>query len=321
MAGNLPDVGDVHVDKLLTTVSWGYMNSSYVADSIFPIIYVDKQSDIIPKYTKSYWFRNEVQERAPGTIGARAGYAVDTSNKYFCVNYAIGKIIPDEVRLNADQPFDMDRDATEWVTDQMARKREIAFATNFMKTGVWGTDVTGGSSFTKWSDYANSDPIGDIRDGIRTILQRIGRRPNVLLVGEIVWNALQDHPDIVERVKYTQMGVVTSDLVKAILELENIYIAEAIYASSPEGTAEANVTYSPIIDDDALLIYVAPRPGLFLPSAGYTFIWRPAVGAGPQFIRRIRKEEEKADVIEAQSYFDQKVLATDAGYFFSDAAD
>ena len=321
MAGLQPDVGDVHVDKLLTTISWGYKNLSYIADQIFPTIFVDKQSDIIPKYTKSYWFRDEAKERAPGTKGARSGYAVDNTNTYFCIGFALGKEIPDEVRLNTDVPYDMDRDATNWVTDMLMRRREVSFAADFMKTSVWTTDVVGGTNFTKWSDYGTSDPIGDIRTGMRSVRQKIGMRPNSLIMGEIIWNRLQDHPDFVDRVKYTQLGVITRDLVAGVLELTRLLVGEAIYTTSLEGTAEASVSYTDIVDDDALLIYTPASPGLFIPSGGYTFIWRPAIGAGTQFIRRIRKEEEKCDVIEGMSYYDQKALATDAGYFFSDAVD
>ena len=314
-----PDVGDVHVDALLTNLSIGYKNQKYIADQVFPIVMVDKQSDIIPKYTKAYWFLDAARERAPGTQAAISGYAVDVTSTYFCVNFAIGKEIPDEVRANADLPYDMDRDGTEWVTDRIMMKRETKFAADFMTTSLWGTDVVGTTNFTKWDDYGASDPIKDIRTGIRTVRQATGFRPNCLIMGEIVWNRLVDHPDFLDRVKHTQLGVISRDLVKSVLELEKLFVAEALYTTSDEGSS--TYTYSDIIDDDALLLYVADRPSLLVPSAGYTFVWRPLTGGGVQFIRRIRDDKRRKDIIEGHSYFDQVATATDAGYFFSDAVD
>ncbi|KKM60795.1 hypothetical protein LCGC14_1538300, partial [marine sediment metagenome] len=49
---------------------------SYVCDKVFPIVAVNKQSDIIPLYTKAYWFRDEMGERAPGTLARSSGWAV-----------------------------------------------------------------------------------------------------------------------------------------------------------------------------------------------------------------------------------------------------
>ena len=314
-----PDVGDVHVDALLTNLSIAYRNQRYIADQVFPIVMVDKQSDIIPKYTKAYWFLDSAQERAPGTTAAVSGYAVDNTNKFFCINYAIGKEIPDEVRANADLPYDMDRDGTEWVTDMLMRKRERLFSADFMTTSVWATDKVGTTDFTKWNDYGASDPIADIRTGIRAVRQATGFRANCLVMGEIVWHRLVDHPDFLDRVKHTQLGVISRDLVKSVLELEKLFVGEALYTASDEGSS--TYTYSDIIDDDALLLYVADRPSLLVPSAGYTFVWRPLTGGGAQFIRRIRDDKRRKDIIEGHCYMDQVATATDAGYFFSDSVD
>ena len=58
---------DVHIDAMLTNLSIGYKNDLYIADQIAPIVPVRRQSDIIPKYDQSHWFRNQAAIRAPGT--------------------------------------------------------------------------------------------------------------------------------------------------------------------------------------------------------------------------------------------------------------
>ena len=312
----------MHVDALLTQLSIAYRNLTHIADQIFPVVQVEKQSDIVPQYNQSDWFRDQAREWVPGSPLHESGYTVDNTSIYFCIGYQIAKLIPDHVRANADQPYDMDRDATEWVTDQLGLRRERAFVADFWKTGVWGADYTGGTSFTKWSDYGGSDPMTDIRQTARrTIRRSIGRNPTMLVLGDLTRDVLIDHPDFVDRIKYTQEGVVTEALLARLLDVDKVLVGESVYTADEEGTAEASVTFTANWDDDALLLYVPPRPSILTPSAGYTFFWRPLTGGGLQFIRRIRDDKIRVDIIDGQTYFGQKAISTKAAAFFSDAVD
>ena len=315
MAGNRPDVGDVHVNALLTNISIAYKNDSYVLDQVFPLVGVTKQSDIIPVYTKADWFRDEMQVRAPGAEAAEAGWTVDNTNTYFCIGYALRKLIPDEVRANADAPYDMDRDATTFLTDKAFMSREIKFAAAVNAASIWTTNTTVG---VKWSDFANSDPINDIKTGIRTVTQLIARKPNVLVLGQIVLDRLSEHPDFAEKIKYTQMGIVTEELIARLLGLEKVLVCLGIYESAAEG---ATSSMAPIWDDDAVLLYVPAAPSLLAPAAGYTFFWRPLTGGGIQYIRRYRLEARTTDVVEVKSYFHVKVTSADAGLRWADCVD
>ena len=315
MAGNRPDTGDVHVNALLTNLSIAYINDSYIADKVFPIVMVNKQSDIIPLYTKAYWFRDEAKERAPGTEAAKSGWAVDNTNTFFTKCYALAKEIPDEVRLNADAPYDFDRDATTWVTDKLMMKRETLFAAAVNAGSIWTTNTT---VTTKWSDFANSDPVNDIKTGNRTMTQLIGRQANTLVMGQLVFDRLTEHPDFMEKIKYTQTGIVTEALIARALNLDNLYVAYAIYESAVEG---ATSSMAPIWDDDAVLLYVPTAPSLLAPAAGYTFIWRPLVGGGAQFMRRFRVESRSVDVIEGRTFVHHKVTSADAGVRWADCVD
>jgi hypothetical protein len=295
-----------------------------IADLIFPAVMVDKQSDIIPQYDQSHWFRDEAREWVPGADLHESGYTLTNSSTYFCIGYQIAKKIPDHVRANADGAYsDLDRTATEWVTSRLAIRRERSFVSDFWKTGVWGTDVTGTTSFTKWSDYGASDPIIDIKQtGRRTIRRNSGGlAPTTLVLGDLTRDVLVDHPDFVDRIKYTQAGVVDEVLLAGLLGVSRVLVGESVYTADEEGTAEASVTYTANWDDDALLLYVPAAPSLLLPSAGYTFFWRPLTGGGMQYIRTIRDTKRMTDIISGHSFYDQKAIATGCGYFFSDAVD
>ena len=95
-------------------------------------------------------------------------------------------------------------------------------------------------------------------------------------------------------------------------------VGRAIQTTDPEGTAESAVTYTRIWGKNALMLYVPERPSLLNPAAGYTFVWNRIANA-VQFMKRMRDEEREVDIIEGNSYFDQKVTVPNAGLFMSAA--
>lgn len=309
-----PTANDVHVDAILTNISVAYIQeqAAYIASRVFPIIPVEKQSDKYFTYTKGDWFRDEAQLRAPATESAGSGYTLATST-YSTQVYAFHKDVDDQVRANADTPLNPDRDATQFVTQRMLMRQEVQWTTDFFTTGVWANDVT---PSTLWSNYTSSDPIGDIETGKATMLNSTGFLPNTMVMGYEVFRQLRHHPDIVDRVKYTSAENVTEDILARYFGVDRILVARAIRNTAAEG---ATASFSNIAGKNAALYYVAPTPGLLTPSAGYSFAWRGVSdGMGANVgITRFRMPELRADRIEAQMAWDNKVIASDLGYFFS----
>jgi hypothetical protein len=321
-----PGASEVHVDALLTNISVGYSNALYIAREIFPVVQVMKQSDIVPKYDKSDWFRDEAKALSEMEAPPISGYGVDVTDTYYCQPYGQGHAISDQRRANTDAPFDADRDGTRWATDKLELKNERMWVSDFWKTGVWGTDKTGGGDFTKWSVYATSTPIQDIRGFKRDIRRALGGwNPNTLVLGDLTYDKLADHPNILDRIKYgsnsDSPAMVNRQLMAQLLELDRVLVGISMYTADEEGTAEASVTYTANWDDDAWLGYVSPSPALFNPSAGYTFVWQTVFG-GTRFVKRRRDPiSDRGDLIEVFEAWDQKAVASDAGLFMSDAVD
>lgn len=313
-----PTPQDLHVNALLTNLSIGYTNPAYVADRVFPIVPVNKQSDIIPAYDQSHWFRDDSAVRAPGTKSIGGGYTVNTSATYFANRFSRRFEIPDELRRNADQPWNLDNDATRFVTDKLMMRREVKFATDHFTTSVWGADKTGGTDFTVWSDYGGSNPVLDIDTYKDTVEASVGAEPGKMVLGKEVHLQLKNHPVLMDRIKYTQRAQLTADLIASLLELDEYLVGRSIYTTSVEGTAEGSVSYSRIWGKHALLLHVPMSPSLLTPAAGYTFVWQVVPNA-LQYIKRMRNEEREIDIVEANSYFDQKVTSSRSGLFLSGA--
>lgn len=318
-----PTPVDRHVNTLLTNLSIGYVNESYIADQIFPIVRVQKQSDILPTYDQSHWFRNLATLRAPATKSVRSGFNLTNTATYFCHRYSFGDEITDDERANADPVYaNLDEEATEFVTDKLLMAREVNFTTNCFTTSKWTTDKTGGTDFTVWSNYGASRPIEDITDYRDTVEGLIAREPNTFVQGKQVWSKLRWHPDLVDLIKHTQIGLVSEQLFASAMGFGKVLIGRGIYTTTAEGTAEASVTYTRIWGKHALMVYVPDAPSLRRPAAGYTFVWtgNPNMAAGAlQTIKTMRDEEREVDIIEANSYFDQKITAAGAGLFMSGA--
>lgn len=320
-----PHQTQVHVDKVLTNISVAYVQNQnhFIAGKVFPNITVEKQSDLYYLYTKNDWFRDEMQRRPGGTESAGSGYGVSTTN-YRCDVWSLHKDIDDQVRKNTDNPLDPDRDATQFLTQRGLLRQEIQWVTDYFTTSVWTTDFTGvasgptGNQFIHWSNYSTSDPITDIENGKETILSTTGFLPNTLTLGYQAFRQLKYHPDLVDRFKYTSPDNITEQMMAAFFDLDNVYVAKAIKATNIEGETAA---YSFTHGKHALLSYVNPTPGLLAPSAGYTFSWNGVSdGMGSNIgISSFYLPAIKSDRIEIELAFDNKVVATDLGYFFSGA--
>ena len=309
-----PTQSSVHVDAILTNISVAYFqqNQNFIATRVFPVVPVSKQSDKFFTYTKNDWFRDEAQRRADATESAGGGYNLSTDS-YQADVYAFHKDIGDQTRANADAPINVDREAAEFVTSRIALKMETQFVSNFFTTSIWGTDST---PTNLWSDYTSSDPIGDIETGKRTILSTTGYEPNTLVLGYDTFIQLKNHPDLVDRIKYTSSNVLTEDVMASLFGVPRVMVAKSVKATNNEGATQA---YAFNYGKNALLTYAAPSAGLLQPSGGYIMSWTGVSGGLGQTVgvSRMRMEQFKADRIEAEVAFDMKVIGTDLGYFFS----
>lgn len=323
-----PDFREVHTDEVLTSISVAYLpdlNAELISGSAFPVVSVLRASDKYRVYDKEDFNKAQARKRAPGTESHGSGYRVG-SDVYSTEVFAFHKDVDDWTRPNADGVLDPDRDATLLVTRSLLLTRELEWVNKFFKTGVWTgqADQTGvgaspgANQFLQWND-AGSDPIADIRKARLSIKRSTGFRPNTLVLQEEVYETLREHPDIVDRVKYTQRALgdaLGADVLAAALGVSRILVLGTVHATG----IEPGESMGFMAGKHAWLGYVAPRPGLLVPSAGYIFSWRiPNVTQGVDnvAIERIRMPHLKSDRIEGNMAWDMKVVGADLGAFFS----
>lgn len=319
-----PTPGSLHVDTYLTDVSVAYVQSStaFVADRVFPRVPVAKQSDIVPMFSRADFLRDEMAKRAAGSEVRRVGYRTE-STSYIADEWALEHPIDDQVRANADGPFAaLDENAAAFLTQKMLIKREREFVTNFLSTNLWtgssdGDDLVSGTDFTAWSNPA-STPIEDVERRQTAMESRTGALANKLVVGRQVWSDLKNHPDIIDRIKYTSSETVTTQLVARLMGLDEVLVASAVYNTAGEGLAHSGAH---IMADSALLVHTPTAPGLMTPAAGYTFVWTGLIGSNNgQVIERYREDRAVSDIVRIRGAWAQKRIAPDLGILYSNAS-
>ena len=311
--GLLPS--QVHIDQALTQLSIAYMNdaSNYVADRIFPIVPVAKQTDRFHVFGRDAFLRSQAQRRAPGSKAVEKQITLSNS-PYSCDVWSIEFVIPDELRANADPAVPMEEVATRALVEDLRLARERQFVTDMFTTGVWGTDFT---PTVLWSDGASSNPIQDVANARIAVWQATGMKPNKMVVGPRVDEALKRHPMIVERFKYTT-PVIPNTLLAAIFEVEEYLVAGSVNTTSLEGAA--TLTNAFVAGNNALLTYTPSAPNIVAPAAGYVFAWSGLFGgqaASAAAVETRREGVVLSDAVRRLCAFDMVVTGAPLGYFFS----
>jgi len=322
----------VHIDAPLTNLTLAYAQSqdAFVAGKVFPIVGVDKQSDKYYIYSRQEMNRTgDVKKLAPRTEVERIGMSVSNDN-YFADVYGLGMDFDEQTLANEDASLDIRAAGAQTLTMRMLVHREEQFVTNFFSDNIWTSKYTGVAStpstneVIQWSDFTGSDPIINVTDAATTMqLKSGGFRPNTMVVGRQVHDALINHPDILGRLNggatVDNTALVTKAKLAEIFEVENYYVMDSVKNIAAEGAAESNQF---IGGKSALLTYTPSTAGLMTPAAGLTFAWNSVPGVNnlgitvESFSDDALKRQQIAEMIQVKMSYDMKVTAPELGFFF-----
>lgn len=318
--------GTLHVDRYLTDFSVRYVQDArnFVAQRAASLIPVLKATDKYVVYPRGYFWRDESAPRPLGGRPRQISYKVDEGS-YSCQEYALEHVVDDRQYANTDDPINLDENATVLLTGKNVIKQDRIWAQNFFATGKWTKEVAGvvstpveGATILQFSD-ANSDPIGDIDYYKDYMHERTGFMPNTLVLGANVKRKLRSHPDIADRIKYTQVGIADEEMLSSLFEVDNVIVARGIYNSAAEGAVD-NFQY--IVDKNAMWMgYVEPNPGLDKPTAIALFAWTGllpgATNAIGGLMERGRDDRAHSNYFQNRMAWDLRQVSSDLGIWFS----
>jgi hypothetical protein len=279
----------------------------------------------IARYLKGAWFRDEAQMRGPGGEAARGGYPVDFLD-VVPKEYAFAKEVPDEDREVANSqggpPLQPDIDAIQFATDKILMKREILCAA-LIKATVWSSVAASGEDAEGlWAPAgATNTFLADVEARKTTIQSATGLMPNCLFMDALTYSAVKVCDSVLDKIKYTQKGVLTPDLLASILDLEEVVVGPAIYSTAKESKAGTDFTAAQIWANTAgkgmgFLYYRPSTAGLKVPAAGY--IARSGLFPGGVRVQTWREDSKHQDVYEAAEKIHILATGLDLGFMWKD---
>jgi hypothetical protein len=269
----------------LSNFAKDYRNNAFVGDLICPRVPVDRQSFPYIIWTQDD-FRVPTTLRAPGNAPGsfRNNYTEDT---YFCKSHALETEIPFESEAySLGLGFSARQRATKSLTKRLnlAREAEIAAialstvnfpnGTSLNGNSMWDSYITTPTNDTETS--VTSHPIVDVETG-KEALRQVGIMDEemVLILSSPVIRVLVNHPDIIERFKFTNtLGVI--DLQK----LSSVFGVKCLRAGAVQ--LSQNNVKSWVWGNNAFLGYAQSSPDLEDLSCMKTFSWTGEEDGGIQ---------------------------------------
>ncbi len=306
-APSLP-VGTLNV--ALSNFAKSFRNNALMGDMLAPRVPVARQSFQYVVFDRSNQRLDRQTLRAPGDIPQtdRMNYSVAP---YFSNSHALRAIVPWEQEQYAlGLGFSEKQAATQRLMDKLNLDRENIIAqlvTN--PANVTNNEVLAGTGM--WDNYGGaSHPIPAV-EAAKVAVRQSGQEANAFILSDPVITALINHPDIIERFKYTAGGAITLDQLSQVFGIP-CYRAAAV-------ALDKNNVISYVWGVSAVLAYVQNATSMNDISALKTFDWVAAPGTvggygvvefpDPQL-------DAKSDIISCDWYWDTRITAQETLFLF-----
>ena len=297
------------VNPILSNIAIQYRNPGFIADQVLPPVNggVTNKTGRYQVYNKSDRFNIYDTKLAPKGQAKEIEWAVGEAT-YACIGHALADFVSEDEVNNAASPVTPQADTVETLLDLMLAAREKRI------NDVLVAGSPGANAAAKW-DVAGggTDVITDVLNASKQCFAP----PNTVVMSYDVFMALKKNTGILDRVKYTQMGVVTADLLAALFEVERVLVGKSKYNTAKRGQTPS---YSQIWTDNVYVCYINPRPSAKSLTLGLTF-WERIFSQGLWRVRTWREEKRGlggGDMIQVETSIDEKLVATDVCYAIKD---
>ncbi|QHN04421.1 hypothetical protein FTO74_14390 [Granulicella sp. WH15] len=285
-------------------------NNKMMIDMIAPRVPVDRQSYQYVKWDKSNSRLTRQTRRAPGARpqSVRTTFGADT---YFCHGHALEGNVPFEAQqYGLGLGFSEEQALVAFLMDQMTLDAEVECANIVLNPAlVPNTQTLSGASM--WDNVA-SDPITVI-DAAKSAIRQNGVDANFLIFSDPVYTAVKNHPDIVDRLKYTNTtGVYDTDALSALFEVP------VSRASAYVLDDDNNETW--VWGESAVLGYSQQAPSQMDISAMKQFDWTAAPGTvGGYGVMTFPDPylNKKTTISSIERYYDLKLTAPGCLFTFN----
>ena len=286
------------------------LKSGFVASRLAPYFHASEQS------AKYYVFDRDNMMSIPTDLSrAPSGPYKRTSLKlsddsYSTTDKGIEIPVDDYERSKYKNTFTID--------DAAMRRAETIIRVNHEKRVAAlavSAGVTSSVPTVKWDTFATSTPVADIDTAKEYVYKNCGMDANLMILPRPVYMFLKEHPAIIDKIKYSQKGISTVEIMQEVFG-----IAEILVAGLGENTAASGQAVVPgyIWADNVIICHAENTEDLQAPNFLRTFLWTESTGNNDVLVESYRENAIKSDIHRASQYTDEKLVGAELGYALKD---
>lgn len=224
------------IDPILTTAAQGFKNPDFIGANLFPEVPVDARGGKIVTFGRED-FELYSTVRAPGGATKRVQFGY-TGGNFALEDHSLEGVVPIENSQEAAAVpgIDLGNAAVRRTQNIIALRKEKAQADLATTAGNYAASNKVTLAGTdQWSDYSNlvaSNPSADIETAKEAIRAKVGKRPNTVVMGPLVWASLKYHPNMLDRIKYTSRDSISLEMVAALWDVKRVIVGDAVYMTN-----------------------------------------------------------------------------------------
>lgn len=284
----------------LTNLSVAHRNdqAQYVGSKIFPFVEVESASGKYFKFDTDNEAMRMTEDKLANSAEASEVDWSNSEDNYICQDRALRSPVAHNDEDQAD--FNQKEETTIILTDKFLLAHE-----NRVKAKLDGIDASRKDTPSKkWTDSTAT-----VAQDLETARGMVTKGANTVIIPKIVMQKIKFHPNLLESIKYTNKGVVTQEMLAALLGVDYVYVPDVEVNTAVKGKSPS---LTQLWGKNVYFAYVAPRPGQRTESAGYTFSRKFSGGVNGFRVREWEEEKRGlggSTMIQIEASTDEKIVS------------
>lgn len=306
---------------------------TFIADKWIPVAPMKSIAGLLGRMNKENKFTPRAATWRPGTMPATGAIKVDTPIPFACQRYGFQANLTDDIPYVANEIYNIEKATSQLVSDVLQLNKELIIADAFFKAGVWGIDLAGVNSAETWApgevttgetfrrmNDADSDPLNLFKDLVLAIKQKIGVKPNTLVMGEQVYESMRLNPTIISLYRNPQGAEkvptkLNKEMMAQALDVDRIIVAGAMYNTAAPGDT---VTLDWIFGKSMWYGFV-DQPGMYKTFAAMNVSFNEPLGGFDTALVTVPDLITHAEYYQGFQCFSPIVMEPNAGAFMLNA--
>lgn len=314
----MPTKREVHIDAPLSNVLIAAFETmgDFVAQQLFPVVSVGKQSDKYYVLKKEEWLKRPNARRARKTEAKRIEFSV-SSDSYYADNYALAGENALEDLDNADSAIAL-RDSTAAVIARALQADMEERVVGVVQTNV--STIARMAAGDAWDAITSADIQTQVHNAHISIFQNTGLRANTLMLDYQTYLYARRNQALFQKFQYRATGTA---LISDAQLMEAFNVDRILIARSQKNNANTSqaASLTSIWGPTALLARIDPSAAsLKTMTYGLGFRWTPSHFPAPMAITTDIIDgagSKKVEVMEGEYFQAEKVVASDLAYYIN----